>query len=583
MAVVLSYKDAVIFSSNSSSSSDSIISIDTSDNVKANLAGLSGPEWDPSFHGSVHTATMAVCTVLVIFVVVLGTFGNGLVLISALQCRRLRSNFDVLVYNLAGTDFIVCSCLAPTFLYLLFASPPPAPREFCGGFLFACTLCGLASLLTLMIIAGHRQSRVTGKVKGALTARRTAAILVTIYAISFGAAFGGMLRVTLSWSDSQTSCQALLNSSRIPHDNVIMVFVTPVVAVCCVVILTAYCVIARAVRTQTYLRVKALQPLLQNSAYSKLSSASEYAAAGKAKDSPPCPELKQILVETGEPADIEKERTQTQTSSPAKPERRERKEILKHCACCNCMAALDKENKAITMCLVVILIIALCWTPLVISQTLELFTGESIILFQVKLCGIALIFLNSALDPYLYAQNCGRSTHRFGSFLWDVFRCECRLPRPNRKKIKHTGGSKPSAFPGNRNVRSQTGIPSSALVLRPDCATLQFLNPIDPLFRDNPKIVKSSTRRSRRSKSCIFHSSKSRIIRTNAKPERGYTNNLLQFGQISSVYGAGYKRADVHRRGRAHAQAGMMSDVRTLVHKSCCHGKLPEDLSLIDS
>ncbi|RUS80977.1 hypothetical protein EGW08_011252, partial [Elysia chlorotica] len=359
-------------------------------------------EWDPSFHGSVHTATMAVCTVLVIFVVVLGTFGNGLVLITALQCRRLRSNFDVLVYNLAGADFIVCSCLAPTFLFLLFSSPPPAPREFCGGFLFACTLCGLASLLTLMAIACHRQSRVTGKVKGALTTRRTAAILGAIYVISLGAALGGTLHVTLAWSESQSSCQAVINSSAVTSNNVILFFVTPVVAVSCITILVSYCVIARAVRTQTYLRVKALQPLLKNS-----------------------------------------DRTSSQSPLHTKTTRSEKRKMLRHCTCCSCMAALDKENKAISMCLVVILIIALCWTPLVISHVIELFTGESIILYQVKLCGIALVFLNSALDPYMYAQNCSRSTQGYGSFLWDVFRCECRLPRHSKRTIR----SKPYISP----------------------------------------------------------------------------------------------------------------------------------------
>ena len=588
MSVVFGYNEAVLYtgsnisiSDSSQSGSGSIISADTTDYDKGRPVGLSlVPDWDPSFHGSVHTATMAVCTVLVIFVVVLGTFGNGLVLITALQCRRLRSNFDILVYNLAGADFIVCTCLAPTFLYLLFASPPPAPREFCGGFLFVCTVCGLSSLLSLVAIACHRHSRVTGKVKGALTVKRTVAILGAIYVISLGTAVAGTLHVTLAWPEGQSSCQSVINSSQVTSNNVILFFVTPVVAVSFLTILVSYCVIARAVRTQTYLRVKALQPLLQNSGYSRLPPVSETApGSNHSKFTSPGSEVKQILIEVDEPP----KSTKNSPSSPTRPHtassRSDKREVLKHCACCTCMAALDKENKAITMCLVVILIIALCWTPLIISHIIELFTGESIILYQVKLCGIALVFLNSALDPYMYAQNCSRSSHRYGSFLWDVFRCECRMPRHSRTRIR----SKPSMYAGNRALRSPAGIPSSALVLRQDCATLQFLHPAEPPLRENPQTVKNFSRDARNS-GCVFNPSRTGRKSVHTKHRQVYTSNILKFAHTNLAnYNEDNKKADVRHHKRTHAQGGRKSDVRSLVHKSCCHGNSPDDLSLIDS
>ncbi|GFS02915.1 G protein-coupled receptor 75 [Elysia marginata] len=586
MPVVLSYNEAIFYpNSNVSSGSGSSRSISTVHDVKHDANGPVGmsavADWDPSFHGSVHTATMAVCTVLVIFVVVLGTFGNGLVLITALQCRRLRSNFDVFVYNLAGADFIVCSCLAPTFLFLLFSSPPPAARPLCGGFLFVSVLCGLASLLTLLAIACHRQSRVTGRAKGALTARRTAAILGVIYVVSSATALGGTLHATLSWPDGQTSCQAVINSSHVTSNNVILFFVTPVVSVSCVTILVSYCIIARAVRTQSYLRVKALQPLLQTTGYSRLTHSSEDPqGAGPNKTSPPCSDMKQVLLEAGVSPDSSKTQTPEPSSlhTTTKPSiRSDKRERLRHCTCCSCMAALDKENKAISMCLVVILIIALCWTPLVVSHVIELFTGDSIILYQVKLCGIALVFLNSALDPYMYAQNCSRSSSRYASFLWEVFRCECRLPRHSKRNLR----SKTSISPGKRTTRNPVGLPSTAQVLRADCATLQFLHPTDPPLKDNPQYVKHSTREVRNSY-CIFKSSKSG--RTGAKPKhhRVYSSNILKFAHINLPTCESYKRTEVRNERRTHAHASTMSDVRTLVHKSCCHGNVHEDLSLID-
>lgn len=552
----------------------SVVAVVNADDDTNSPVGMSAvSDWDPSFHGSVHTATMAVCTVLVIFVVVLGTFGNGLVLITALRCLRMRSNFDVLVYNLAGADFIVCSCLAPTFLYLLFASPPPSPREFCGGFLFVSVLCGLASLLTLTAIACHRQSRVTGRAKGALTSRRTAAILTFIYAVSLGSALGGTLHVTLSWSDGQSSCQAVINSSQVTSNNVILFFVTPVVVVSCATILVSYCIIARAVRTQSYLRVKALQPLLQqNPAYSRLPTPPEAVPGNDpSKACLPCHDMKQVLIEPRlkSPAPPGQTPHQTKSNHPAK------RDTLRHCTCCSCMAALDKENKAVSMCLVVILIIALCWTPLVISHIVELFTGDSIILYQVKLCGIALVFLNSALDPYMYAQNCSRSSHRYGSFLWGMFRCECHLPRHTKTRIR----SKPSTSPGKRAIRS----PSTALMLKADCNTLQFLHPPDPPLKENLLIGKQWSRDARNT-SCIFKPSKA--CRNSAKPKHrpGYSNNILKFAHSNLPTTDIYQPTEVcsERRG-AHAQAHKLSDVRALVHKSCCHGNVHDDLSLIDS
>lgn len=494
---------------------------------------LTPPDWDPSFHGSVHTATLAVCTVLVIFVVILGTFGNGMVLLSALQCRKLRSNFDVLVLNLAGADFILCLCLSPTFLYLLF-SDPPSPREFCGGFLFASTTCGLLSLLTLVAIAAHRQSRIRGRVKGALSTAKTACVLVVIYAVGIGTAVGGTMHVTFSWSDSYTTCQAVMNSNDIMSNNVILFFISPVVLISFVVIVASYGVIAKAVKVQTYLRVKALQPLLRPAMYKQMPITNIGDKPGLALD------MQQIL-----------EDSRALSGRVTKKD-----EVLKHCSCCSCMAALDKENKAVTMCFVVILIIAICWTPLVVSHFIELITGESIILYQVKLCGIALVFLNSALDPYMYAQNSGRMKQRYGRFFWDMLRCDCRLPQ--RQHFRTLSGKSP----GTRTPRNP--------IITQDCATLQFLQP--------------KPRKTTVFKKCQSVNLKHTKERNRTLVKSAYTNNILMFGTGQTMSPPSGQRPEVRDAKKACAQSGVMSDVRTLVHKTCCHAAhAPDDQSLIDS
>ncbi|XP_005097027.1 probable G-protein coupled receptor 75 [Aplysia californica] len=526
-------------------------------------AAVTSPGWDPSFHGSVHTATLAVCTVLVIFIVILGTFGNGLVLLSALQCRKLRSNFDVLVFNLAGADFIVCSCLSPTFLYLLF-SHPPSPREFCGGFLFAATTCGLLSLLSLVAIAAHRQSRVRGRVKGALTTARTASILATIYVISLATAVGGTLHVFLSWDGQAETCQAVMNSEDITKNNVVLFFISPVVVISFVVIVASYGVIARAVRIQTFLRVKALQPILRATMYNKPTPQPSATAPGGDKNAVTTsvsPDMQKILEETAEGGGVVGTSPSSSSSSSGK-----KSEPLKHCGCCSCMAALDKENKAVTMCLVVILIIALCWTPLIVSHFVELITGESIILYQVKLCGIALVFLNSALDPYMYAQTNGRVKQRYGRVCWDVLRCECRLP--SRQKFRTLSNTKPS---GVRTLRGAGGP-----VIGPDCATLQFLHP-------KPKQGNGNTAFKKHTKNAATVRTISERRKKSCRRQRRYASNIIMFGSphLTAPTDIICKPEAGHHHGvkKTHAQTG----VKTLVHKTCCHAHSPDDQSLIDS
>lgn len=487
-------------------------------------AVLAPPEWDPSFHGSVHTATMTVCTVLVIFVVVLGTFGNGLVLLSAIQSRKVRTNFDILLVNLAGADFMICCCLSPTFLYLLF-STPPSPREFCGAFLFTSATCGLLSLLTLVAIAAYRESRVRGRLKGALSSTRTAAILTIIYIISIGIALGGTLHVTLPWNESYSTCQAVMNSDDITANNAILFFISPVISISFIIIVFSYSVIARAVRIQTYLRVRALQPLLRSAA----SKPAQPAVPGSSV-----------------PSDLQKMLGGSSLAG-------KKNEPLRHCLCCGCMAALEKENKAFTMCFVVILIIALCWTPLVISHVVEVITGESIILYQVKLCAVALVFLNSALDPYMYSQNSDRIKRRYGRFFWDILHCECRIPQPRTFRSLVPKKTAPRTL-ANRGVRTS-------------CVALQFLQ-------------KKPGKMCGRKQTCnVNECSKDQRLQASA---RIYATNLLIYGDKKHGYQASSfdnKRQETTHSKRTHAQNG----VRSLVNKTCCHAPSPEDQSLIGS
>lgn len=344
-----------------------------------------------AFVGTVHTASLAVCTVLIIFVLLMGCIGNSVVIYAAVKKKRIRTNFDVLVLNLTGADFITCTFLAPTYLFLLY-SEPPVPKMFCGSVLFLGAASGMLSLFTLVAIALHRLARVVGQASGTLSITRTAIILAMIWIFSFTLSVGGTLHVTHNWNPNQKTCQAIINSSNPQLQNFVLFFVAPVTIVSFVIVALSYIIITIMVHRQT----------------DKLS---------KTVSTPPCKQCRNLI----------------RQNCPSRK-----------CHTCSNSTFPYRDNKALTMCLVVILLMGLCWGPLIISHFVELATGESITLYQVKLCGIALVFLNSALDPYIYAQHIGKIKQRYSKLFKLVLQCCSNNKAPSR--LRATDNKKPKAI-----------------------------------------------------------------------------------------------------------------------------------------
>ncbi|XP_033735555.1 probable G-protein coupled receptor 75 [Pecten maximus] len=383
------------------------------------------------FKGHVHTASLAVCTVLIIFVLVLGCVGNGIVLLSALKWKKLRTNFDVLVLNLAGADFLTCTCLAPIFMFLLY-SDPPTPVTFCGSILFMGTVSGMLSLLTLVAIALHRLSRVIGRARGSLTLKRTGVILGMIWIVSLSVSLGGTLHVTLDWNGQLGTCQPIINSPNRFQQNFVLFFLAPVTIVSFVVITLSYSVICWTVQKQGRLIPE---------------SGSSPKFPGDSHDS----QTSEFLRDSPQKG-----------CSP----------VTRNCCTCSSQSFVNKDNKALTMCLVVIFTMGLCWGPLIISQFIEIITGESIILYQVKLCGIALVFLNSALDPYIYAQHIGQMKHRYSRCFNSLVTCKSvsqrvvsRLPRGSQLGVDVSANKRTKSIRGGGgstdNTKTAALVPSS--------------------------------------------------------------------------------------------------------------------------
>lgn len=338
------------------------------------------------FIGTVHTASLTVCTVLVIFVLLMGCIGNAMVIYAAVKNKRIRTNFDVLILNLTGADFITCTFLAPIFLFLLF-NEPPVPKMFCGSVLFMGTVSGMLSVLTLVAVALHRLARVVGRARGTLSLTRTAIILTLIWILSLTLSVAGTVHVTHNWNPNQRTCQAIINSGNPQRQNFVLFFVAPVIIVSFSVVSMSYIMIAITVNRQNSELRKALKTQV-----CRLNSKSHRSLC-----------------------------------------------LDKNCNSCSSLPCRD--NKALTMCLVVIVLMGLCWGPLIISHFIEIAMGESIILYQVKLCGISLVFLNSALDPYIYAQHIGKLKERYSKLFKFLLRCCLNRRSQNSPSYTHRCGT----------------------------------------------------------------------------------------------------------------------------------------------
>ncbi|XP_022079996.1 alpha-1B adrenergic receptor-like [Acanthaster planci] len=105
------------------------------------------------------------CIVGTIFVIVsiLGTFGNGLVILAVVLSRKLRTVTNVFVVNLAVADLLVCLTL-PWNAVGLFTRPElgwPLPEKLCVALALIVYTCGGCSLFTLATIAINRWMLIT--------------------------------------------------------------------------------------------------------------------------------------------------------------------------------------------------------------------------------------------------------------------------------------------------------------------------------------------------------------------------------------------------------------------------------------
>ncbi|KAK2824171.1 hypothetical protein Q5P01_021346 [Channa striata] len=122
----------------------------------------------PSGWAVIHTATLTFCSLLLIFIFCLGSYGNLVVFLSFFDpaFRKFRTNFDFMILNLSFCDLFICCVTAPMFALVLFLDAgggDGVSKSFC--FAFHLTSLGfiIMSLETVAVIALHRLRMVLGQ------------------------------------------------------------------------------------------------------------------------------------------------------------------------------------------------------------------------------------------------------------------------------------------------------------------------------------------------------------------------------------------------------------------------------------
>lgn len=328
---------------------------------------------------SVHIATLAVCNVLIGIVVLMGCVGNGAVIVQVITNWNARYGFAPLILNLAVSDFLICSCLSPVFLIFLFRSPP-TPNIFCGLFIFMGTICTLSSLLTMTAIALHRYRLMSSSAgQRYLSIPISLLTLAFIWALGFSVALAGILYVSSNWNDPFQKCELIkvTNNERGDLSDFAISFLAPVCALGFICTATSCLVMLWVARLPTCWK-----------------NACEFYNAEAAK-SDQKPKISEVISNSF-------------------------KQLI------GCFSMVDKETRILY--LVAILVASFCWAPILIAHILTLSTGESLVLYQLKLCGIALVFLNSALHPYIYTEHGWRLKHRYRVCLHAAFDCHRMSP-----------------------------------------------------------------------------------------------------------------------------------------------------------
>ncbi|XP_078000658.1 putative G-protein coupled receptor 75 [Glandiceps talaboti] len=361
----------------------------------------------PSDLRSIYFETLALCSIIQFLVTVIGGIVNVAVIVTSVYSQRFCKIFDYLIFTLVLSDAFVCVVVVPMSLYSIH-SEPSCPHDFCPTLTFLAVLGGVVSMTTVSVIALHRLTMIIWQPKRKATKISSILIISFIWCVGLVLASVTTVRVLSLWKQSYNSCAVIMNRTVSFGDDLILRYIGPVFVVCFIIVFMSYTWIGYTVSKQ----VRTTDEKITDT------EKVDY-------------EIKSIPV--------------TQV-------------------------ALERDSNAMKMCLLLTVVLFCCWVPIFICQIVEKFsTQQSEILLQIKIASLTLIYVNSALNPILYANKNTVIKQRLSQFRYQfcVFLgCEKSRKRTFRTKV-HAICENPSGETAYKTCHFETDSESVMLKTTP--------------------------------------------------------------------------------------------------------------------
>ncbi|KAK6301570.1 hypothetical protein J4Q44_G00276230 [Coregonus suidteri] len=360
----------------------------------------SSPGW-----ALIHTATLTSCSLVLIFIFCLGSYGNLVVFLSFFDpaFRKFRTNFDFMILNLSFCDMIICCVMAPMFALVLFLDSGGGggvSNTFCFTFHLTSSAFIIMSLETVAVIALHRLRMVLGQQPNRMASLPcTLALTALLWTSSFTIAALLTLR---AYPTKEGPCLPHFGLTGGRARVVLYVYLADF-AFCVAVVSVCYLMIAQTLRKNAQVRkcriitVDATRPPL-----------------------PPPPliaaELEGMQCAVQVPSlyrnqtynKLQHIQTHSYTNRPTS------QGLVPGAAqgatCCQLVSTVNlatvKDSKAVVTCVVIVFSVLLCCLPMGVSLAQDVLSPESSFAhYQFELCGFALIFLKSCINPFVYSRN----------------------------------------------------------------------------------------------------------------------------------------------------------------------------------
>ncbi|XP_023862696.1 probable G-protein coupled receptor 75 [Salvelinus sp. IW2-2015] len=362
----------------------------------------SSPGW-----ALIHTATLTSCTLLLILIFFLGSYGNLVVFLSFFHpaFRKFRTNFDFMILNLSFCDMIICCVTAPMFALVLFLDSGGGggvSKTFCFTFHLTSSAFIIMSLETVAVIALHRLRMVLGQQPNRMASLPcTLALTALLWTSSFTMAALLTLR---AYPMKEGPCLPHFGLTGGPARVVLYVYLADF-AFCVAVVSVCYLMIAQTLRKNAQVRkcrvitVDATRPPLPQPPPPLM-------AAGL--ESMQCAVQVPSLYRNQTYNKLQHIQTHSYTNRPTS------QGLVPGAAqgatCCQLVSTVNlatvKDSKAVVTCVVIVFSVLLCCLPMGVSLAQDVLSPESSFAhYQFELCGFALIFLKSCINPFVYSRN----------------------------------------------------------------------------------------------------------------------------------------------------------------------------------